>query len=130
MDVKESGFDEFIDHRKEDLKKVKEEVKHFFGNVSALGKKAFSKKPPAENPPAAVPEKKPSGFKVFGSKVKMGFSKLFNPNGTTSKGNPVAYEEHKEDEELLARHNPLAVSQYPEAGNDDLKLIDDEAELN
>jgi len=30
----------------------------------------------------------------------------------------------------LARHSPLAVSQYPEAANDDLKLIDDEAELN
>lgn len=75
-EVHESSIKEFFHERKEDLKIIKEEAKSIFGKVSAFGKKAFSKKPPEATPPV-MPEKA-SGIKVFGSKVKMGFSKLFS----------------------------------------------------
>lgn len=79
---------------KEDLKQFGQDVKSIFGKVQAAGKKALRKlsKDETENA-AAVSEVKPEkGIKAFGSKVKMGFSKLFSSKNDKHKP-PTKFEE-------------------------------------
>ncbi len=81
-EVHQSSVKEFLQERKDDLKLIKAEVKNVFGKVSSVFKKKKEVDPPEEHkksePPAQPVKDKPSGFKVFGSKVKMGFSKIFS----------------------------------------------------
>lgn len=86
------ALDKFMDQAKEDIKSVKEEVKHFFGKASEFTKKVFKK---GEQPQASSegreaepkPEEPKKGIKLFGAKIKMGLSKIF-----TKKPPPVQFE--------------------------------------
>lgn len=114
---------------KEDVKTFfKEDVKNFFGKASEFTKKTFSKKEQLAVSQSEEDKfqqtqnevKKEKGLKALGSKVKLGFSKLFKP-----KVNPVKFEEHKESEDLAANAFP-----FPQKAQvDDLNLIEDDDEL-
>jgi hypothetical protein len=128
---------EFFLDRKEDLKHIKEEAKNLFGKVKGVFAPANAKKKEEvvhheeEKKHEAVPAQKPNGLKMFGSKVKLGFSKIF-----AKKEQPVKYEEHKQreeeqEEEIFAnreRSSSLIMNDSNEGG--EIKLIEDEDELN
>jgi hypothetical protein len=72
----------------------KEDVKKFFGKASEFTKKVFAKKPEEEKK-AEEEAKKEKPLKAFGSKVKLGFSKLFSKK---EKQPPLKFKEHKEQQ--------------------------------
>ncbi|TNV87246.1 hypothetical protein FGO68_gene2617 [Halteria grandinella] len=108
----------------------KEDVKNFFGKVSEFTKKTLAKKEHPERESMVeqseeskfqeTQNKKEKGLKLFGSKVKLGFSKIF----AKKEKPPVQFEEHKEQENPA---DPFFAKKIP--GVDDIKLIEDEGEI-
>ena len=91
---------EFFQDRKEDLMHIKVEAKNIFGKVKGVFTKAAGAKPlpyAEEEEEAKLevvvkekpkPEKKiGTGFKLFGNRVKMGISKIFQGKKGGDAGN-------------------------------------------